>query len=119
MTARAVRPWTSPHKPALILWDIDHTLVDIGEVSREIHARAFEAVAGQPLQATLTVADNCQQHYAQAPPNIRRQLNQGFFTKLFIDQNGSVERAELTEPFATLLAAEAGSVRDVLHPAGR
>lgn len=41
---------TSPHQPALILWDIDHTLVTIGEVSREIYEMAFEEVAGQPLR---------------------------------------------------------------------
>ena len=41
---------TSPHQPALILWDIDHTLVTIGEVSREIYELAFEEVLGQPLR---------------------------------------------------------------------
>ena len=37
-------------EPTLILWDIDHTLVDIGEVSREIYASAFAEIAGQPLR---------------------------------------------------------------------
>lgn len=40
----------NPHQPALILWDIDHTLVTIGEVSREIYANAFKEVVGQPLR---------------------------------------------------------------------
>lgn len=40
---------TSLHQPALILWDIDHTLLTIGEVSREIYELAFEEVLGQPL----------------------------------------------------------------------
>ena len=40
----------SPHQPALILWDIDHTLVTIGEVGREIYEMAFEEVVGQPLR---------------------------------------------------------------------
>lgn len=31
-------------------------------------------------------------------------VNQGFFTKLLIHQNGTVQCAELTEPFAQLLA---------------
>lgn len=35
---------------------------------------------------------------------MKRQINQGFFTKLLIYQDGTVERAELTEPFAQLLA---------------
>jgi hypothetical protein len=37
---------------------------------------------------------------------IRRQINQGFFVKLFIGQDGSVARAELTEPFAALLSPD-------------
>jgi hypothetical protein len=41
-----------------------------------------------------------------APEPIRRQINQGFFVKLFIGQDGSVERAELTEPFAALLSPD-------------
>ncbi|MGH2598936.1 MAG: HAD family hydrolase [Dehalococcoidia bacterium] len=36
--------------PALVLWDIDKTLVDIGPVSRDIYARAFLGVIKQPLQ---------------------------------------------------------------------
>ncbi|MBM9509798.1 HAD family hydrolase [Actinacidiphila acididurans] len=35
---------------ALLLWDVDHTLVSIGGgVSRTIYAKAFEHVTGQPL----------------------------------------------------------------------
>lgn len=41
---------TSSHKRAFVLWDIDHTLLTIGEVSREIYELAFEEVVGQPLQ---------------------------------------------------------------------
>ena len=55
------------------------------------------------LAAALQAASNCQQAYLTAPPSVRRQINQGFFTKLFIGEDGTVERAELTEPFAALL----------------
>ena len=55
------------------------------------------------LQDALRAAGNCQADYEQAPPHIRRWINQGFFKKLFIGPDGSVERYELTEPFATLL----------------
>lgn len=41
---------TSPHQPTLTLWDIDHTLLTIGEVSREIYELAFAEVIGQPLR---------------------------------------------------------------------
>lgn len=38
------------HAPTLILWDIDHTLVQIGGgVSRSIYERAFQQVTGRPL----------------------------------------------------------------------
>ena len=62
------------------------------------------------LHQALTVASTCHQQYQAAPPHIRRQINQGFFTRLLIAPDGSVERAELTEPFATLLAAQEGKI---------
>jgi phosphoglycolate phosphatase len=34
---------------ALILWDVDKTLVDVSGLSREIYAKAFEKVTGRPL----------------------------------------------------------------------
>jgi phosphoglycolate phosphatase-like HAD superfamily hydrolase len=36
-------------EPALILWDVDHTLLEIKGVSREIYARAFQLVTGRPM----------------------------------------------------------------------
>lgn len=36
--------------PILILWDIDHTLVSIRGVSRDIYARAFEQVVGRQME---------------------------------------------------------------------
>lgn len=55
------------------------------------------------LDRVLHVAEHCEQHYAQAPPAIRRQINQGLFQKLYISHDGHVERAEFTEPFATVI----------------
>ncbi len=52
------------------------------------------------------MAGNCHRHYEAAPDFIKRQINQGFFRKLIINTDGSVERAELTEPFAQLLAPD-------------
>lgn len=34
----------------LVLWDIDHTLIETGGVGSEVFAAAFEAVTGQPLK---------------------------------------------------------------------
>jgi phosphoglycolate phosphatase-like HAD superfamily hydrolase len=36
--------------PLLVLWDIDHTLMDTGGVGGEVYAAAFEKVTGQPLR---------------------------------------------------------------------
>jgi phosphoglycolate phosphatase len=35
--------------PRLVLWNIDHTLVDVGRVTREAYADAFQRVTGRPL----------------------------------------------------------------------
>ncbi len=52
---------TSLNQPALVLWDIDHTLVAIGEVSREIYAEAFEEVIGQPLRELADLTGRTEQ----------------------------------------------------------
>jgi len=66
------------------------------------HLADIEAV----LEQALLVAGTCHRAYADAPALIKRQINQGFFIKLLIDQDGSVEWAELTEPFAQLLTSK-------------
>jgi phosphoglycolate phosphatase len=40
----------------LVLWDIDHTLVDTGGVGREIYQEAFERVIGQPMKQQANVS---------------------------------------------------------------
>ncbi|MCU1685756.1 MAG: recombinase [Amycolatopsis sp.] len=54
------------------------------------------------LERALAAARNCEVAYLSAPNTIRRQINQGFFEKLYIGRDGSVERVDLTEPFAAL-----------------
>ena len=51
----------SPHQPTLILWDIDHTLVTIGEVSREIYESAFEEIVGRPLRELVDMTGRTEQ----------------------------------------------------------
>ncbi len=51
----------SPHKPTLILWDIDHTLVNIGKISRQIYEMAFEEVVGQPLRELADMTGRTEQ----------------------------------------------------------
>lgn len=44
------RPTARPMQvEALVLWDVDKTLVDLSGVSRDIYAVAFEKVTGRPL----------------------------------------------------------------------
>ena len=55
------------------------------------------------LAAALRAAGHCVAAYLTAPDHIRRQINQGFFKKLWIDEDGTVERVEFNEPFQALL----------------
>jgi phosphoglycolate phosphatase-like HAD superfamily hydrolase len=41
--------------PRLVLWDIDHTLIDARGVGRELSAVAFEEVTGQPMRRQAKV----------------------------------------------------------------
>ena len=47
---------TNSPEPSLVLWDIDHTLIRIAGVSREIYAEAFRLVTGQPLRELADMA---------------------------------------------------------------
>lgn len=51
----------TPHQPILILWDIDYTLVTIGEVSREIYEIAFSEIFGEPLGELADTAGRTEQ----------------------------------------------------------
>lgn len=49
------------NEPLLILWDIDHTLVDIGRVSRELYAKAYLEVTKQPLRELADMTGRTEQ----------------------------------------------------------
>jgi site-specific DNA recombinase len=75
------------------------------DAEREIKAaQAGTRDLENTLEQALAAASHCTQAYLTAPDQVRRLINQGFFVKLFIGEDGSVEGAELTEPFATLLS---------------
>ena len=57
------------------------------------------------LQRALQRIGNCQQAYAEAPDQLRRQFNQAFFKRLLVDDDYDVT-SELTEPFDWLLGDE-------------
>ena len=47
--------------PPLVLWDIDHTLVRIAGVDREIYARVFAQITGRPLGRLAGMAGRTEQ----------------------------------------------------------
>ena len=55
------------------------------------------------LETALNLVADAQSAYMACPGDLRRQYNQTLFSKLFID-DGDVVTAELTPPFAALLA---------------
>jgi hypothetical protein len=65
------------------------------------------AVAQEHVNASVSQLSNAAADpaYITAPDHIRRQVNRGFFRKLFNGEDGEGERAELTEPFVALLDA--------------
>jgi phosphoglycolate phosphatase len=46
---------------ALVLWDVDKTLVDVSGVSRDIYSVAFEQVTGRPLDKLAEMAGRTEQ----------------------------------------------------------
>jgi site-specific DNA recombinase len=93
----------------LLKTEMDRLTRALAEADTEITkaGTSLDAIT-QTLHDALVVAGNCQEQYETAPPAIRRQINQGFFAKLYLGQDGSVERYELTEPFRQLLDPELG-----------
>ncbi|XVS65976.1 recombinase family protein [Actinosynnema sp. CA-299493] len=98
---------------------------ELAEADSELSAaRSSEADVLATLEAALQVAERIQFGYLEALNPVRRQINQGFFKKLFIGEDGSVERAELQEPFASLnraveQAARLASGREAAVPGCR
>jgi phosphoglycolate phosphatase len=40
----------------LVLWDVDHTLIDTAGIGRQVYAEAFEKVTGRPLERMADVS---------------------------------------------------------------
>ena len=40
----------------LLLWDVDHTLIDTGGVGRAVYQEAFEQVTGRPMKQQTEVS---------------------------------------------------------------
>ena len=84
--------------------------------ARELLAR-YELEADR-IEATLNraveLASDCHATYAASVPAGRRLMNQAFFKKLYLSENGIV-RWELAEPFNVLLGAETESYLVHVH----
>src|SRR5690606_8619972 len=98
---------------------------EMARLSREV-LEANQAIADatrgvenleETLQRALEIAQDCARAYEDATRMVRRLMNQGLFEKLYINEDGSVERFEMTEPFGTLfdpdLLEQVSAERDV------
>lgn len=98
---------------------------EMDRLTRELHeadTRAATVAQSQEelvrlLDAALTLATNCYRLYDTANHRERRMFNQGFFTRLYIAADGSVDHAELQEPFVQLMARDKGVVIARKNPA--
>lgn len=88
---------------ALVLWDIDRTLVNVGEVSREVYAQAFYQVTGQPLRTF---------------PEMTGRTDKAILTDT-LAINGVTYPEERFERFYAALAAAAEASRDEMRRRGR
>jgi phosphoglycolate phosphatase len=87
----------------LVLWDIDHTLIDTGGVGSEVFSSAFEMITGKPLGEM---------------PDPTGLTEQAIFEKAC--QSSGVEKADaLFEDFAEAQAAEYQRRARELHDRGR
>jgi site-specific DNA recombinase len=65
-------------------------------------ANTEHARAQTNLEACIAHLNDCHAAYLHAPPTVRRQLNQAFFDKIYVDEDGTI-RFGIAEPFALLL----------------
>jgi site-specific DNA recombinase len=87
---------------------------EMARLTRELHEANTRATAVTQSQEELTrlldtalmLATHCYEFYETVENRERRLFNQGFFTRLYVAEDGSVDRAELQEPFVQLLAHE-------------
>ncbi|MCU1685430.1 MAG: recombinase family protein [Amycolatopsis sp.] len=86
---------------------------DVGSAERELSVASASVVELESqLGRALEIAGQCADAYREAVPAIRRQFNQGFFKKLYIAEDGSVQEGDLNQPFAALMARV-----ETAHPA--
>ena len=93
---------------------LDVLKAEMDRLTRELHAADTLAATvmrsqdelNRLLDTALGLATHCYDLYERATKRERRMFNQGFFTRLFIAEDGSVDRAEIQEPFVHLMASD-------------
>ncbi|MEV6873926.1 recombinase family protein [Amycolatopsis sp. NPDC051128] len=87
----------------LLKQEMQRLTVELGNAEAQLkeNETSLEELDEQ-LDRALYVASHSTKLYAAAKPAVRRQLNQGFFEKLYVNERGAIVRAEVTEPFASL-----------------
>ena len=80
------------------------TAINAARARLETLKNDFEAAQAN-LQKALSLVQDCEAAYLEAPERLRRQFNQAFFKRLLIDDDFNVT-PELAEPFAILLSDE-------------
>lgn len=94
----------------LLKSDMERITSDMVNAEKQLAAttettRVIEHLADNALR----LAEYCAKLYEKGTPHERRLLNQGFFTRIYLHEDGFVESAELQEPFAHLLAQHEGT----------
>ncbi len=98
------RPVTANlQQPALILWDIDHTLLAIDGVSRELYEIAFAEVVEQPLHKMAEMSGRTEQAIVIET----------------LDLNGVSNPESKLDDFYEALAKAADQLRTRMHTVGR
>ncbi|GAA3254461.1 haloacid dehalogenase-like hydrolase [Nonomuraea helvata] len=110
----------------LVLWDVDHTLIENGGVSKETYARAFELLTGRPATYRAEtdgrtdpqiMVNLLRRHGIEPSPDQRARLGEALETAMALNRSRLSERGHAL-PGAldaiTALAGVPGVVQSVL-----
>jgi len=77
----------------LVLWDIDHTLLHVGALTREVYAEAFLSVTGQPMEHLADLAGKTDLAIITATLELNRVRATGGLVSAFADSLATGFRA--------------------------
>jgi site-specific DNA recombinase len=95
----------------LLKTEQDRIRGSLSQISERLGRTEFEYNACEKnLVAALQFLEDSHAMYLGADAALRKQINQALFTRIYIERSGGI-RADLTEPFSTLLSP---TVRDLV-----